>query len=113
MRSSSNSTIVNNTCTSSYCGMFLGTSDNMTIENNTSNDCYSNGLYALTRNKFNTIKNNVFNSNNRGIYSIANTLSISHNNNIINNTFNSNYDGIYLDGCGCGIRKGVPCSIPE
>ena len=92
--SSSNNTLTNNTANSnSQDGISLHySSNNNTLTNNTANSNSWVGISLGYSSNNNTLTNNTANSNNYGIH-----LYSSSNNNITNNTANSNrYRGIYL-----------------
>jgi len=91
--SSSNNTLTNNTASSNYLayGICLDSSSNNTLTNNTASSNYF-GI-SLDSSNNNTLTNNTANSNQVGIY-----LDSSSNNTLMNNTANSNdyYIGIFL-----------------
>jgi len=88
--SSSNNTISNNTASSNAVdGIRLVSSSNNILSNNNASSNPSDGIHLFDSSNGNTISNNTASSNNRGI-----RLSISSNNILSNNTASSNQEGI-------------------
>ena len=93
LASSSNTRITNNTANSNYDGFFLESSSNNTITENTITNNAGDGIYLCTSSNNNTITDNTVNSNGgKGIF-----LQSSSNNTVTNNTANSNSRGISLE----------------
>ena len=95
LSSSNNNTLANNTANSNNnYGIFLYDSNNNTLANNTANSNVHNGIYLSSSSNNNTLTSNTASSNNyHGIY----LSSSSNNNTLTSNTANSNYHcGIHL-----------------
>jgi len=92
--SSSNNTITNNTLNdNSYYGIILYSSSSNTITNNTANNNNNYGILIYISSNYNTITNNT--ANNNGYHGIYIYVSSNYNT-ITNNTANNNKYGIYL-----------------
>ncbi|MCE7698030.1 MAG: Ig-like domain-containing protein [Methanobacterium paludis] len=99
LNSSDNCTITNNTITDNDFGIYLNNNTNNTI---TGNNIVSNwnGIY-LDSSNMNTVNGNIILENWNGIY-----LSNSNNNNISGNTLTDNWDGIYVNNSNSTIITG-------
>ena len=104
--SSSNNTIIGNTCNNSY-GIYFTNSSNNTVTGNT---CYNNGkssgIQLDTSSNNNTVTGNNCNSNKYGI-----RLYTSRNNTVTSNICcNNNSRGIYLDSSSNNTIVGNTCN---
>ena len=92
-----NSQLIDNNCSSNYCGIFLKYCNNNTLSGNTANNNIRDGILLypglFSGSDYNTISGNNANGNNR--YGISLYSSIY--NNVSGNTANNNIrDGIFL-----------------
>ena len=89
-----NSVVSSSNSSGSYLGIYLRSSSNNTLANNTA-DSNIRGIFLYSDSNNNRVINNTANSNGHGLYVFYN----STNNTLANNTANSNARGIMLLSC--------------